>query len=113
MEGYRTVIISRNASEDIDETAAAFKDIMDELGVAKSEDDDSEDLAPSCCFFLFLDCLFLHLYNIYKSIKDSRRIASESLLNRDIQEWNIFSYFKKYLIILLMNEMQIPDMFSE
>ena len=76
VDGNRKVVIYRSASEDIDETAGAFKDMMDELGVASADDADSADLMPSCCFFLFLDCLFLNICNFYKSVKPSGRVAS-------------------------------------
>ena len=78
MEGNTPVDISRASSEDIDEVAGAFKDMLDELGVAGAVDNTSEDLMPSCCFFLFLDCLFLNICNVYKSIKSTGRVASST-----------------------------------
>ena len=76
VEENSQVVISRAESEDLEEIAVAFKDMMDELGIAS--DDDSEDLMPSCCFFLFLDCLFLNICNFYKSIKPIQRVASST-----------------------------------
>ena len=78
MEGNTSVNISRGSSEDIEEVAGAFKDILDELGVAGAGDDTSEDLMPSCCFFLFLDCLFLNICNFYKSMKPTGRVTSST-----------------------------------
>ena len=78
VEGNTPVAISRASSEDIDEVAGAFKDILDELGVVGAGDDTSEDLMPSCCFFLFLDCLFLNICNFYKSIKPTGRVSTST-----------------------------------
>ena len=63
VEGNTPVAISRASFEDIDEVAGAFTDMLDELGVAGAFDDTSEDLMPSCCFFLFLDYFFLNICN--------------------------------------------------
>ena len=83
VDGNRQVVISRAASEDIDEAAGVFKDMMDELVVASAGDADSADLLPSCCFFLFLDCLFLNICNFCKSVKPAGRVASAAS-SRDI-----------------------------
>ena len=78
VEESTPVVICRAESEDVEEFAGAFKDMMDELGIAGAGDDDSEGLMPSCCFFLFLDCLFLNICNFYKSIKPIQRVASST-----------------------------------
>ena len=72
----RQGVISRAPSEDVGEAAGAFNDLVDELGVASASDADSADLLPSCCLFLFLDCLFLNICNSYKYIKPEGRVTS-------------------------------------
>ena len=79
MEGNTPVAISRASSEGIDEVAGAFKDMLDELGVAGAGDDTSQELMPSCCFLLFLDCFFLNICNFCKSIKPTGNVFHHML----------------------------------
>ena len=78
VEENTPLVMSRAESDDVDEVTVAFKDMMDELGVAGGSDNDSDDLMPSCCFFFFLDCLFLNICNLYKCIKPRHRVSTSS-----------------------------------
>ena len=58
--------------------ADPLKEIVEEIVLSAEADEDSGDFVPSCCLFLFFDCVFLHIWNAIKGFKFSRNVVSST-----------------------------------
>jgi len=62
IDSHFDIIIPGIESEEVEEINDAYKDILEELGVAAATEYEMDEVMPSCCPLMILDYIYLKCF---------------------------------------------------